>query len=1293
MAGSSFRPVFGALLVLLGFSLNAMADESNDDVFPGADVVSSPTAAWDQVSSDDYAQHTVVYAGLVDAAGTECAESTYSGVTIYAFVGDECRGSAQFTTYAGGTSAMCYYALRVGGTDADQGKAITFKAVANGAIYTLSTADNSTINYAGDATVGTLSKLKNFVYNPITSISLRDFTVNVGETQTLSDSKIMTISPDSAMVPDNFEDLCTWDCANAADYGEIVTGDNGAELKGLKSTGGFGMYLALTCEALDLGASTNFIVYQPITSVSLKDGYTASTTAYVGDYTTLSNYIANCYSVEPEDADTKLMWATEDATIVDIQYMATNGSTQAQPLAAGTVKLYLNEATRDETGAWIAGDKTWLTLDVTVEVKPESINAQIYDVYAGVGQDITDIIKANYSITPADATNKNVTITIEGGKTGEIVVEEQNGKYITTGTGLSFITVTSVANPSAYATFNVYVNEIPTVTATESELTYKLPDLPASDELYAAITGNITVTPEGTTATITPSADTEDILNANWGLTGNVGSAVVNASVSYQLTELAEDGTLATNNKTAEASFKVTVAHNPITGVELVDGATDTYTAYVGDNTSLTNYLETCYAVTPANTDTKLMWVSEDATIVNIESLMTTVGIEAQPLKVGTVNLNLTEATMDETGAWVAGDKTWLTLNVTVEVKPESINAQIYDVYADVDQDITDIINANYSFTPAEATNKDVTITIEAGKTGEIVVEEKDGKYMTTGTGLSSVTVTSVANPSASVTFNVFVDKVQTVTIKNPTLNYLTTKLPETEDFWEDVANNIEQPETELYPTITNDGDVAVYDLEVGGLTGEVGSATFTYSYEYTRTQLNDGVLTNENLTASTSFKVVVSEGLTNIYLAVDGETTESLDPVKGESLTFTLVTEPADYVIDEDLIGINLTSAYDETQLTFADLQKNEDGSYTITTNYPGSGQINITYEGEDMGSYSISSNDKITIESGWAWYTFLEAKAVEDYFGEASENKIEEMRSQDQLLYNDPVFGYFGDINEVIQRTCYKVKANETFDVTYPMEYVDLEWADEITLNPKYNWIPNHYVAPHAVADAFAESTPNSDDVILSCSGDIATWTGTAWTGTLTTLQPYTGYIYYNAGTAEEVLTYAAEKDLSVPSAGGAKARRVAAERQESVWTYDRSQYPNVMAIIATVDGIDNTRRFSIGAFVGNECRGEGTCVDGKFYIGVSGKSGEKVTFKLFDDVTGEYADITDELPFAQLVGSYSKPVGLTADMTTTGITTATTSALHSDADAYNTMGVRVNSNAKGIIITKDGKKYLNK
>ena len=125
----------------------------------------------------------------------------------------------------------------------------------------------------------------------------------------------------------------------------------------------------------------------------------------------------------------------------------------------------------------------------------------------------------------------------------------------------------------------------------------------------------------------------------------------------------------------------------------------------------------------------------------------------------------------------------------------------------------------------------------------------------------------------------------------------------------------------------------------------------------------------------------------------------------------------------------------------------------------------------------------------------------------------------------------------------------------------------------------------------------------------------------------------------------------------------------------------------MVCTFEDLDNAERYSVGAFVGGECRGEGILVEDKAFITVHCNAGEKVSFKLYDTWTGEVADVDETVVAQTRVGSLKAPFKLHADVQTTGISGINASG--SQTESYDLAGRRISGQQPGVSLqrTKNG------
>ncbi len=309
----------------------------------------------------------------------------------------------------------------------------------------------------------------------------------------------------------------------------------------------------------------------------------------------------------------------------------------------------------------------------------------------------------------------------------------------------------------------------------------------------------------------------------------------------------------------------------------------------------------------------------------------------------------------------------------------------------------------------------------------------------------------------------------------------------------------------------------------------------------------------------------------------------------------------------------------------------------------------VNVEGASEVLEAYgTVSVNERLTLESGWSWISLTSAGFS---LGEIEESLVE-ARSSQCLAFNDAKWGLFGDLGWLDQFEAYKVKIKDDVDpvTVYPMEgkmsydgYIDDKYFIK-----GWNWVSYPYEYRYPVEDIFNAANFAEGDIILSKNDGFVTLTDGAWVGTLSELVPNEGYMIYtaNAFTCEMPNRFSLEQgEFAVLRPAGAAAR------ERSVWVYDGSRFANSMAVIAKVD-VEECEDYTIGAFVDDECRGEGRFINGLAFISVAGEADENVTFRLYNKVSGEFIDLDRELQFAGMAGSVKVPVTMGTIEGTTGI-----------------------------------------
>lgn len=451
-------------------------------------------------------------------------------------------------------------------------------------------------------------------------------------------------------------------------------------------------------------------------------------------------------------------------------------------------------------------------------------------------------------------------------------------------------------------------------------------------------------------------------------------------------------------------------------------------------------------------------------------------------------------------------------------------------------------------------------------------------------------------------------------------------------------------------------------------------------------------VIGNPQLTTSLTVKVV--ESLTSFLVTIPSPLLVDVN----NQITVAPQPDGADFDMNSltwEISDCSLPDGWKLIEVTNTFKDNNGNVVYNIDVKNPGTANFRVKY---NDGVTQINSDPQavnvgiaVTMEKGWQWMTFwkdIEASNMTKAFGA----NLIEIRSQEAVMSNDATYGYYGTLadNGLMATHAYKVKmkAGVPFNEAYVMENINyLSRSMQQQLKKSWTWIPYPYF--HVYPISALDIVGVAGDRIVSLTDGFAEYDGTNWTGTLTELRPRQAYLYYNNSGAVSSFKWSDEPTLFNSQQSSPSRQLAPRKTQESVWQYDARRFSDNMSIVAQIDGMNN-EQWSIGAFVGDECRGEGRLVDGKFFITVHADQGELVHFRLHDSMTGEETDLNEQLRMTMKVGSLRAPFQMTTDGgTTTGIQSMDNGQRTMD-NCYDLSGRRVNANAKGIYIV-NGKKVV--
>lgn len=633
---------------------------------------------------------------------------------------------------------------------------------------------------------------------------------------------------------------------------------------------------------------------------------------------------------------------------------------------------------------------------------------------------------------------------------------------------------------------------------------------------------------------------------------------------------------------------------------------------------------------------------------------------------------------------------TTIKVNVIVPAEGISITSPSGAFFATTGEDVYGLISPYVSITPDDATNKGFHFEVPDEASDAIV----DG--IANNPGIYYIDVVSDENPQVYQTAQVIVNEIIAPEVIEMKIG---------ENYYEYLH------EVTVLPNDDPDYEFS-YSVKI--------SSEDSFTDDGTALSAGDYVLTitcDQNPKAKAEVVLRVAEPVVITF-----PSTITLSKFKDTELELTLVSGEDNF--DPELLEFiiepmsDMIPGFDEF-ISYSPIEDTNNLQWNFRAFFTGSYLIRVLYNGEAMkneDSEGIEANVPVEIQfnnNGWDWVYIPTGMSLlnedgnyQSWMNQDENNRIIEIRSQTDLLYNDVNYGLFGTIDLLSYGDgMYKVKASyeNAEDAVFVGDPMEIWWErypwKEIVKG--YNWIgyPNEW---DMTVEQFNElENPASDgDMIIGKTGfaeyDMASGTWVGSDGFY--FQAGKGYLYYceNEAGYPDGISFDYTPTTEAQMIRKRIVPTVDTTSVESVWKFDAGQFADNMAMVAVLPQLENPEDYTIGAFVGEECRGKGSVVNGeKMMICVAGKAGETVTFRLHNEQTGEFIDINESVTYAQRVGSLKAPVVLTSNAISTGIIEMAASDKSAEGifdlsgrrvEKMNTGGVYiVKSRQNGKIVTK--------
>ena len=323
------------------------------------------------------------------------------------------------------------------------------------------------------------------------------------------------------------------------------------------------------------------------------------------------------------------------------------------------------------------------------------------------------------------------------------------------------------------------------------------------------------------------------------------------------------------------------------------------------------------------------------------------------------------------------------------------------------------------------------------------------------------------------------------------------------------------------------------------------------------------------------------------------------------------------------------------------------EDGIYYVAVS-------NGSCYSEPSKFYRVQLTDNgelaMNLVKGWNWISSnLATENMQQplNFLEPIQDEADQLISFSQGLINDAELGWIGNLNSLNATDGYKLHVTE--DVAHT--WSGLAAAPEntpITLYKGWTWIGYVPTLGKDLNDALSGLQASEGDVVKGFD-NFAVYEAGEWVGTLQTMQPGEGYMYQ--AQQEHTLTYSPTRVFEVDNAN--EVKRVT-EAPTAPWTAVTHDYVDNMTLIAQVfagGSIVPEGLYTIGAFVGDECRGIGQYVNDKLFMTIHDNlaANSTISFRAFNNATREECGIVEYFSFQNVMkGSMKNPYALHIDTT---------------------------------------------
>ena len=269
-----------------------------------------------------------------------------------------------------------------------------------------------------------------------------------------------------------------------------------------------------------------------------------------------------------------------------------------------------------------------------------------------------------------------------------------------------------------------------------------------------------------------------------------------------------------------------------------------------------------------------------------------------------------------------------------------------------------------------------------------------------------------------------------------------------------------------------------------------------------------------------------------------------------------------------------------------------------------------------------------------GWNWWSAYVELAGMDGLGQLEESLGDNgITIRSQAGYTDYYAGYgwYGSLSSIDNESSYKIKASAPC-VAAMAGGTAVPSQHPITLDQGWTWMG--YLPSFAldINTALGGLEATQGDKVKSQAGYSDYYPGYGWFGSLNTIEPGMGLMYYSTNGEAVTFTY------PDGNRGGELKQNLTPENNH--WVPNVYAYPNNMTVMAVVELNDeelDTENYELAAFANGECRGSVRLAYAEplnrhvAFLTISGKDAAELSFRLYNTETNEeYYDAEESLYF---------------------------------------------------------------